>query len=181
MQEILKALLPGIADGDMHTPAHRLAILISIERKGLCGSYFLSFFFFYKSALHSVLKVYSDCQAKGAVLARKNTKWSYLGHKDLWLQQEWWFLEQRRKQHNLSKLDILLNLHDSTDSSSSTSFHCAYSYTGIMLKSAFVQWYFCVSEKFWVCRSKLWTLAKNIMHVLHVLSFSMLHLSGRKT
>lgn len=49
MQEILKALLPGITDGDMHTPAHKLAILISREWKGLSGSYF--YFFPYVPAL----------------------------------------------------------------------------------------------------------------------------------
>ncbi len=40
MQELLKALLPGFTDGDMHMPAHKLAILISREKKGLSGSYF---------------------------------------------------------------------------------------------------------------------------------------------
>lgn len=41
MQEILKALLPGFPDGDMHMPAQKLAILISRERKGLSDGYFI--------------------------------------------------------------------------------------------------------------------------------------------
>lgn len=43
MQEIRKALLPGITDGNMHSPARKLAILIPKARRGLDGSYF-SFF-----------------------------------------------------------------------------------------------------------------------------------------
>lgn len=53
MQEILKALLPGSTDGDMHTPARELAILISGERKGLGGSYFYFFPLHASFVLHS--------------------------------------------------------------------------------------------------------------------------------
>lgn len=53
MQEILKALLPGSTDGDMHTPARELAILISGERKGLGGGYFCFFPLHASFVLHS--------------------------------------------------------------------------------------------------------------------------------
>lgn len=50
MQGFLKALLPGFTDGDMHTPAQKLAILISRERKGLSGSYV-----FFPPYMHTII------------------------------------------------------------------------------------------------------------------------------